>query len=131
MAVRSEGPGRVDEKPHRKLKVWKASVDFVIDLYGALEKFPAYERFGLAAQLQRAAVSIPSNIAEGAARKNTKELLHFLHIGRGSISEIDTQLEISFRLGHLDAASYAMLSDKLDEISRMLNGLVSSLARKS
>ena len=66
------------EKPHRKLKVWQASMDFVIDVYKEAQRFPAQEKFGIAAQLQRAAVSIPSNIAEGAARKNTRELLQFL-----------------------------------------------------
>ena len=73
---------RSDGKPHRKLKVWQASMDFAVDLYAELEKFPAHERFGLIGQLQRAAVSIPSNIAEGAARKSTRELLQFLYIAR-------------------------------------------------
>ena len=91
-----------DGKPHRKLKVWQAGMDFVVELYRELENFPAREQFGLAAQLRRAAVSIPSNIAEGAARKNTKELVQFLYIARGSLSELDTQLEICFRVGRLE-----------------------------
>jgi len=90
------------EKPHRKLKVWQASMDFVIDVYKEAQRFPAQEKFGIAAQLQRAVVSIPSNIAEGAARKNTRELLQFLYIARGSLSELDTQLEICLRLGYLE-----------------------------
>ena len=90
------------EKPHRKLKVWQASMDFVVELYNELRRFPAQEKFGIAAQLQRAAVSIPSNVAEGAARKNTRELLQFLYIARGSLSELDTQLEICLRLGYLE-----------------------------
>ena len=85
------------EKPHRKLKVWQESMDFVIDLYRILEGFPREERFGLVTQLQRAVVSIPSHLAEGAARKSKKEFLQFLYIARGSLSELDTQLEISFR----------------------------------
>ena len=89
--------GVSSEKPHRKLKLWQESIDFVIDLYRVLEGFPKGERFGLVGQLQRAAVSIPSNLAEGAARKNKKEFLQFLYIARGSLSELDTQLEISFR----------------------------------
>ena len=68
----------LDEKPHRKLKVWQVSMDFVVELYKELGKFPAHEKFGIGAQLQRAAVSIPSNIAEGAARRNTRELIQFL-----------------------------------------------------
>ena len=96
----------VDEKPHRKLKVWQASMDFVVDLYAELEKFPAHKRFGFIGQLQRAAVSIPSNIAEGAARKSTRELLQFLYIARGSISELDTQLEICFRIGYMTEPTF-------------------------
>ena len=80
--MKSEG------KPHRKLKVWEAGVDFFVELYREPENFPRQEQFGLMAQLRRAAVSIPSNIAEGAARRNTKELIQFLYIARGSLSEI-------------------------------------------
>jgi four helix bundle protein len=119
-----------DEKPHRKLKVWQASVNFVAELYKALETLPAQERFGLTSQLQRAAVSIPSNIAEGAARKHTKELIQFLYVARGSISELDTQLEICLRVGYLEKAVHERFSTKLDEISKMLNGLIISLAKK-
>ena|SRR5204863_7628189 len=105
-------------------------MDFVADLYKELENFPATEKFGLTSQLQRAAVSIPSNIAEGAARKNTRELLQFLHIARGSIGELDTQLEICLRIGHLKTGGYEKLTTRLDEIGKMLNGLIASLARK-
>jgi four helix bundle protein len=66
---------RSDEKPHRKLKVWQVSVDFVVELYQVLERLPPQEKFGLTSQMQRAAVSIPSNIAKGAARKYTRELI--------------------------------------------------------
>ncbi|OGQ80322.1 MAG: hypothetical protein A3F90_10680 [Deltaproteobacteria bacterium RIFCSPLOWO2_12_FULL_60_19] len=105
-------------------------MDFVAELYKELEKFPAQERFGLTAQLQRAAISIPSNIAEGAARKNTRELVQFLHIARGSLSELDTQLEICLRVRHLERTAYDRLAGKLDEIGRMLNGLIKSLANR-
>lgn len=128
--MRSEQRITPDEKPHKKLKVWQAGMDFVVDLYKELENFPAQEKFGLTAQLQRAAVSVPSNIAEGAARKNTKELIQFLHVARGSLSELDTQLEICFRVGHLNRAAYDCLTIRLEEISRMLNGLIASLAKK-
>jgi len=120
----------VDEKPHRKLKVWQASMDFVVELYREIENFPPHEKFGIVGQLQRAAVSIPSNIAEGAARKNTRELLQFLYIARGSVSELDTQLEICFRIGYMQEPVFLRLTNKLSEISRMLNGLIASLARK-
>ena len=121
----------IDGKPHRKLKVWQASMDFVVDLYRELAKFPVHEKFGLTSQLQRAAVSIPSNIAEGAARKNTRELLQFLYIARGSLSELDTQLEICLRVGHMEEAVYERIASRLEEISKMLNGLMASLAKKA
>jgi four helix bundle protein len=97
----------LDEKPHRKLQVWQASMDFVVELYRELQNLPPHEKFGLIGQLQRAAVSIPSNIAEGAARKNTRELLQFLYIARGSVSELDTQLEICFRIGYMQEPAFA------------------------
>jgi four helix bundle protein len=120
-----------EAKPHRKLKVWQAGMDFVAELYKELEKFPMQERFGLTAQLQRAAVSIPSNIAEGAARRNTKELIQFLYVARGSLSELDSQLEICFRVGYLERAAYDRFSSKLEAMSKMLNGLIASLNKKA
>ena len=102
----------VDEKPHRKLKVWQASMDFVIDLYKELQSLPAHEKYGLIGQLQRAAVSIPSNIAEGAARKNTRELLQFLYIARGSLSELDTPIRNMFSLGLFREKSLRKHSDQ-------------------
>jgi len=122
--------GEQQEKPHRKLKVWQASMDFVIDVYKEAQRFPAQEKFGIAAQLQRAVVSIPSNIAEGAARKNTRELLQFLYIARGSLSELDTQLEICLRLGYLEKPAYDQFVFKLEAISKMLSGLIASLIKK-
>lgn len=119
-----------EEKSHRKLQVWQASMDFVTELYGELKSLPEYERYGLIGQLQRAAVSIPSNIAEGAARKNTRELLQFLYIARGSLSELDMQLEICLRVGYLGKDTHERLAIKLEAISKMLNGLIVSLIRK-
>ena len=119
-----------EEKSHRKLQVWQASMDFVTELYGELKSLPEYERYGLIGQLQRAAVSIPSNIAEGAARKNTRELLQFLYIARGSLSELDTQLEICLRIRYLGKDTHERLAIKLEAISKMLNGLIVSLIRK-
>ena len=120
----------IEEKPHRKLKVWQASMDFVIEIYNEVQHFPVHEKFGMVTQLQRAAVSIPSNIAEGAARRNTRELLQFLYIARGSLSELDTQLEICFRFRYLEKPAYDRLVLKLETISKMLSGLIASIARK-
>jgi four helix bundle protein len=128
-AVSSE-PIAGNEKPHRRLRVWQESVEFVVELYDEIAKFPDHEKFGLAAQLQRAAVSIPSNLAEGAARKNKKELSHFLYLARGSVSEIDTQLEIAYRLGYLTGAAYARLQGRLENVSKMLFGLIDSVSSR-
>lgn len=119
----------MEGKPHRKLLLWQKSIEFVLQIYKVLRKFPAEERFGIVAQMQRAAVSIPSNIAEGAARKSRKEYLQFLYTARGSISELDTQLEISLRLNYLTIQDYEQLQENLNEISKMLNGLISALLK--
>jgi len=83
---------------HEKLDIWNLSIDLVEEIYKLTRKFPSDEKFGLINQLRRAAVSVPSNIAEGAARKSDKENIQFLYIALGSLSEIETQLIISNRL---------------------------------
>ena len=88
---------------HEDLDVWKLSMDLVVDVYKMTAKFPSEEKFGLVNQLRRAAVSVPSNIAEGAARKSDKEYIQFLYIALGSLAEIETQLIISKRLGFSDS----------------------------
>uniref|UniRef100_A0A7C4Y4E2 Four helix bundle protein n=1 Tax=candidate division WOR-3 bacterium TaxID=2052148 RepID=A0A7C4Y4E2_UNCW3 len=114
-------------KPHKKLDIWGKSIRFVTLLYKKLQKFPNEEQFGLSMQLKRAAISIPSNIAEGAARKSKKDYVHYLYIARGSISEVDAQLEIARELGFLNDEDYKELQGILDELSKMLNGLINSL----
>ena len=83
---------------HENLEIWKLSIDFVTKLYNKTQEYPNEEKFGLISQMRRAAVSIPSNIAEGSARKYKKEYIQFLHIALGSIAELDTQLIISQNL---------------------------------
>ncbi|HEX8735593.1 MAG TPA: four helix bundle protein [Pyrinomonadaceae bacterium] len=117
-------------RPHHNLDVWQKAVDFVIDIYRATEIFPKEERFGLISQLRRAAVSIPANIAEGAARKSEKEFLQFLSIAQGSASEVETELVIAFRLEFIDKSKYNELIESLDDISRMLNGLSNHLKKR-
>ena len=82
-------------KTHKDLDVWKKSVDFVTDVYQITNTFPNHELYGIVNQIRRAAVSIPSNIAEGAARKHKKEFVHYLHVALGSMAELETQLIIS------------------------------------
>ena len=99
----------------------------VEDVYSATKRFPAEERFGLTAQLRRAAVSIPSNIGEGARRKRRKVFLNHLDIALGSQAEVDVQIELAFRLRLLSAADHVKLQARIDRIGRMLNGLIESL----
>ena len=110
-------------RPHEKLDVWKKSIDFVVALYQATERFPKDEKFGLTSQLRRAAVSIAANIAEGAGRKTPKEFSYFLSNSQGSASEVATELLIAHRLCYLSDESFKALTSSLDEIGRMLTGL--------
>ena len=91
-------------KSYRDLDVWRLGMDLAEAVYQCTSSFPKHELFGLTAQMRRAAVSIPSNIAEGRARSSTKELLHFLAIARGSLAELETQFELALRLGYADSA---------------------------
>jgi four helix bundle protein len=94
------------------------------------ERFPSNEQFGLTSQIRRAAVSIPSNIAEGAARQTRKEFIQFLHVSKGSLSELDTQLELAKRLEYLGQAEWEALNVLLERVDRMLSGLIRHLKTK-
>ena len=118
-------------RPHEQLDVWKKAIDFVVAIYKATEGFPKEERFGLISQLGRAAVSIPANIAEGAARKSPKEFAHFLSNSQGSASEVETELLIARKLGYMQETDYRALLSVLDDIGRMLTGLSRHLQKKS
>ena len=111
----------------KDLLVWNASMDYVTSIYEITRDFPDSERFGLASQLQRAAVSVPSNIAEGSGRYFKKEFVHFLYQARGSLLETFTQIEIAFRLGYITDQVRDQLIETGEEISKMLNGLIKSL----
>ncbi len=115
------------EKPHKRLDVWKVSMELVPEVYRVTGKFPAQERYGLVAQSRRAAVSIPSNIAEGAARNTKREFVNFLHMAQGSVSELDTELEIAAVLGYIDRSGLAGLVERIERIDKMLTGLIKSL----
>ena len=115
---------------YKDLDVYKKSIDFVVDIYKISESFPESEKFGLITQLRRAAVSLPSNLAEGSGRNGRKELINFLHIARGSLFEIGTQLEISQRLGFVSQDDYDKLEERRATIQRMMNALISSLRKK-
>ena len=103
-------------------------MDFVTEIYRLTNLFPSEEKFGLTSQMRRAAISIPSNMAEGAARKNTKEYIQFIYISLGSSSEIETQLELAKRLGFVE--DIESLNNTNNEIIYMLTGLIKSLTNK-
>ncbi len=112
-------------KTHKDLDVWKKGIDFVTIIYIETEKFPKTEIYGLTSQIRRAAISIPSNIAEGAARKNKTEFKQFLFIALSSAAELETQLIIAKNLKYLKETE--TLLDELNCISRMIQGLIKSI----
>jgi four helix bundle protein len=114
-------------KTHKDLDVWNYSIDLVTELYQITAKFPKEETYGLSSQMRRAAVSIPSNIAEGAARNHKNEFRQFLYISLSSAAELETQLIISERLSYISKNQNENLIDKLNTISRMLQGLIKSI----
>ena len=116
-------------RKHRDLPAWKASIDLVEAFYVASARFPKEEVFGLQSQMRRAAVSVAANIAEGAARKSTSELIQFLYIANGSLSELDTHLEIASRLGYVEAPE--PLQTQLDDVQGQLLAVIQSLKRRS
>jgi four helix bundle protein len=113
---------------YRDLDVWQLAMDIVVDIYRVTRAFPAEERFGLAAQLRRAAVAIPSNIAEGHSRLGPGEFRRFVSIARGSVAEVETQLAVAVVLGYVNAEGIASLPSQLDRLSKMLFGLYRRLA---
>jgi four helix bundle protein len=114
-------------RPHYNLEAWKAAMALVKSVYEATRTFPREEIYGLTSQMRRAAVSIPSNLAEGAARTGRKEFAQFLSIAKGSLSELETQLLISVELGYLEQTHGVF--QLVEEVSRLLSGLHKSVAQ--
>lgn len=115
---------------YQDLKVWQIGMHVSVDVYRLTELFPKSEIYGLTSQIRRAAVSIPSNIAEGHERDTTKDYLRFLSIARGSLAELETQLLIANRLGYVEMHQIKNLLDALDSLSRMIRNLQKALRRK-
>ena len=111
----------------RDLEVWQESMTLVEESYALSKRFPPEERFGLTSQLRRAAVSVPSNIGEGARRKRRKAFLHHLDIALGTQGEVDVQLELAMRLAFCTRSERDVIQQRVDRIGRMLNGLIESL----
>ncbi len=110
-------------KPHRNLKAWSDSISLIKEIYLITKSFPKEELFGITSQMRRAALSIPLNIAEGAARTSKKEFVRFLDIAIGSIAELDTLFIVSFDLELLSDEEFHLLNEKLDLIGKLIYGL--------
>jgi four helix bundle protein len=108
---------------YRDLEVWQRAMDLVVACYGLTKAFPPSEIYGLTGQLQRAAVSIPANIAEGRARQHTKEFLQHLSIANGSLAELETHIQIAERLGYIKAGVIRQMLLQSDQVARMIAGL--------
>jgi four helix bundle protein len=115
----------------KKLQAFQLADQLALAVYDATRAFPKEEQFGLAAQLRRAAVSVPSNIVEGCARDSQSDYLRFLGIAYGSASEVLYQLSLDFRLKYLSVDEYRTLEALCEETCKTLNGLISSLRRRS
>jgi four helix bundle protein len=114
-------------KSHKDLNVWNRSIELVITIYKVTKDFPKEETYGLVSQMRRSVISIPSNIAEGAARHSKKEFRQFLYIASGSVSELDTQLIICNKLTFINDDSFRLITDELSQIKKMLFGLLNSI----
>jgi four helix bundle protein len=114
-------------KSHRDLIAWQKSMDLVVTVYKASRAFPKEETYGLTSQLRRAAVSVPANIAEGQGRRSKPEFRQFLGNARGSLLELDTHLELAVRLNYLEVQEHSKIRGQIQEVGRILNGLLRSL----
>lgn len=114
----------------RELRVWEAGMTLVEDVYRLTQAFPSQEIYGLTSQMRRAAVSIPSNIAEGHTREHIKEYMHHLSIAQASLAELDTQFEIAKRLGYLSPDLHSQISEKLVSLGKQLYTLRNSLKKR-
>lgn len=118
-------------RSYKDLVAWQKSMALVTEVYRASQEFPKEEVFGLIGQTRRAAISIPSNIAEGHARTSKKEFQYFLSNARGSLAELETHLTIAYQLTYINEMAINQVLDRVGEIGRILNGLISSLKRSS
>jgi len=111
---------------YQQLVAWQKAMEFVTEIYRATRALPREEMYGLATQMRRAAISVPSNIAEGQARYSRREFYRFLQVARGSLAEIETQIMIAMSLEYLTPAAARSLITRTAELGRILNGLIAS-----
>ena len=114
---------------YRDLIAWQKGMELVKAIYDATDSFPQHELYGLVSQLRRAAVSIPSNVAEGQAHYTNREFVRFLRIARGSLAEIETQLLIAQDRGYVSKTATDVLIGQTDELGRVLSGLINSISK--
>lgn len=114
-------------RSHRDLKVWRDGIALCAAVYRATESLPKSEVFGVVSQMRRASSSVPANVAEGCARRNTSEFVHFLHVARGSLAELDTYIRICESLEYLKPEQVEALDGRVAEVGKMLSGLISKL----
>ena len=115
----------------KDMKIWELSMTLVEDIYRKTRNFPQHELYGLSSQMRRAAISIPSNIAEGNGRAHSKEYIQFLYLARGSLMELMTQLEIAHRLNYINIEENTEIYDQCEIILKMLHKLITSIKKKS
>ena len=114
-------------KDHRDLIVWQKAVDLAVEINQLIKKLPKEELYALSTQMRRAAVSIPSNIAEGRARSSSKDFIRFLYMARGSLYELDTQIFIAVKSGYLTDSDIEFAMSLYDEVKKMLNSMISKM----
>ena len=120
-AVGMDKPARLN---YKDLILWQKSLNLAVRVYDLSHSLPRNETFGLVSQIRRAGSSIPSNIAEGSARKSTREFAHFLHIARGSMAELETHLMLAQRIGYLTTDEVTETQTAMDEVGRILNSVL-------
>ena len=121
----------MENRNHRDLLKWQKATVLAKEVYRLTSRFPYHERHGMTSQLRRAAVSVPSNIAEGHARQHTKEFRQFLFHALGSLAEVDTQLYLARELGYLGSPDTARTDALFLELRKMIHGLISRLAKRA
>jgi four helix bundle protein len=117
-------------KTHKDLDLWKTSMDLVLEIYRITRHYPKEEVYGMISQMRRAAVSVPSNISEGAARKHPKEFIRFLQISSGSLSELETQVIISNQLSWITEQEYIKVIGMINTLRAQMTGLERALQKK-
>jgi four helix bundle protein len=115
---------------HRSLRVWQRAMDLVMEVYEKSDAFPRHERYCLVDQLRRAAISVPSNIAEGNGRAHRADYARFLAIARGSLREVHTLVEVAYRRGYLSDQDNGSLCEKMDHVGRMLTRMIKRLSQQ-